>query len=246
MKTKKTLKKYFFFLAISLILCVISLYIYKNDSNYSSEARNFEKIKQSKYLNVITTYNNVSNGGAEEIRKKTKKLSDSLKIEVRISFEDNYQKALNKLKTGQADMLAFYTPKISNIDTTQLIFIENKIIDPIYLVQSLDSTKMIKTQNELANKTITLPLGSEYKIFVDHLSDYIGETINISYDSLYNYEQLIMKVSFGKIDYTLCPNELKCQLSGKIDNVNMDLPISYDIMGGWIIRRNCSELKKIL
>lgn len=246
MKAKKTIIIYLVLLAVSLILCFIFYGIYRKNTYQGYESRGFDEIKKSRCLNIVTTYNNMCNGGVEDIRIKTKKISDSLGLEVRITFEDNYKKALDQLLRGETDILAFYTPKISNVDTTHIMFIENKIINPVYLVQRNDSATMINTQNELANKTITLPLGSEYKIFVNHLSDYIGENINISYDSLYNYEQLILKVSLGKIDYTLCPNDLKERLSDKIADVNMDIPLSYDIMGGWIIRKNCKELKSCI
>lgn len=246
MRGKKTITLYFVLLVVALLLCVISFNIHTKKTYYYGNIRNFDDIKNSGIINVLTKYSNIHNGGLEDIRKKTKRMSDSLGIEVRITFEDNYNKAIKQLLSGKTDILAFYTPQISNLDTTMIMFIEDKIVKPIYLVQRIDSSSVINTQKELANKTITIPLGSEYKIFINSLSDYIGENINITYDSLYNYEQLVIKVGLGKIDYTVCPNDIKEQLSGKISNVNMDIPLSFDIMGGWIIRKNCRELKHLV
>lgn len=252
LKTTKYLKFYTLLLAIIIIIIYLGSVIPKKDMvSNAYHARTLKEIKSDSLIFITTTFdknlidsnNYITNAN---ILKESRRISKTLGVEVRITFEDNYRIALQKLKSGQTDIIANFIPQTIDIDTTNIIFVKEQVSDPIYLVQRNDSANLIRNQLEIGGKTITLPKGSEYYLFIKNLSEYIGDSIGIEYDDLYNYEQLAIKVSEKKIDYTICRQSEKETLQKILPSINTTLPISYHMVGGWVIRSNCYDLKNIL
>lgn len=255
MKRKKQLSLYLGLLLLASLLMTLCYRLSQRKEQSSKEQlleRDLPEIVSSGVLRVVTTLD----GGHDAfsflqegstLRSKIQRLSDSLGVDVALGYDNDYARALEQLLSGEVDIVAREVPLTTMIDTTLLSVLELSILPPIYLVQRSDTATLITRQVDLAAKTITLPDDSPYKMFVEHLSDDIGANIHIQTDSLYALEQLALQVMTGKIDYTICREDDRERLvelsKGTLD---VSLPISFSMRGGWLVRKSSVKLLKAL
>lgn len=252
---KKERKKNIYLYIALLVFVLIGMYNLNKYSSANTETRkeiilrDLDEIKSSKQITIARALFDEGINSSKENEKthnKFIKIADSLGVELRIDFEDNAKRLLEKLSNNEIDIIASKIPKSIDIDSSKYQYLAMQNIKPIYLVQRKDSISMLSRQIDLAKKTITLPLGSEYAVFIKDLSEYIGEDIHIKYDSTYNYQQLAVLVSSGKIDYTVISEAEKNILKEHIDNIDMSIALSFHSRAAWLIRKDSKKLYEYL
>lgn len=176
------------------------------------------------------------------LKKLMEKLRKRSSLEVELRLEDNTHKALDQLLASKVDLVLHSIAHTSRLDSNAFVWLHEVVAEPIYLVQRQDSSQQLKKQLDLEHQTITLPLGSPMKIFVEHIADEMGVELHTEEDSLYNTEQLIMKVQAGSIDYTLCSGEEAKTYRNRFPTLDFNLPISHNLRRGWIARKATLQL----
>lgn len=156
-------------------------------------------------------------------------------IAVEVRLEPRLDHLLDSVDAGRIDLLAGHLPRTSQIDTLRFGWVRSIITDPVLLVQRRDTASLIGSQLDLSGKTIALPRGSAYKLFVDHLSDEIGSEIyTAEYDEV-DTDSLMHLVEVGTIDFTLCPSSRARYYTKIYPALDISLPITYTLRSGWVL-----------
>ncbi len=242
------MKRRYIYIALAVLILLGFLFFgLLNKSKHLEQSnpkdRDYQEVVESATLKVLTSYSAYSRG--EEQKQELSRFIDFVKQEkglnVKLTKENSRPLALQKLLSGEVDLLAEKIVLTAKIDTAHFVALNEEFCEPIYLVQRNDSL-CIKSHFDLANKEIYLPKDSELELFVEHLSKEIAEPVSVKIDPLYATEQLILKVLNGKIDYTLCSAEEARYYSEQFPNLDISLPISFSLRRAWLVRKSSKEL----
>lgn len=202
----------------------------------TSTARDLPEIQAEGTLRLLTSYQ-----GAEQGYKLAQKLGQKLFLKVDVHLEDNTAKALELLNQKDVDLVLLSLVRTTAIDSLRYRWVQERVSGPVYLAQRQDSLRL-KRQLDIAGKTITIPRQSPLALFAQHLAEELGDSIHIAQDPLYNTEQLLMLVSTGRIDYTLCTQEETELYAPLFPQLDLSLPISYALRRGWLVRAESQVL----
>lgn len=210
-------------------------------------SRDWPEIQREGVLRILSSY---SDGGVSvqdgertgTIYELAQELTARSGLRVEVVLENDWSKATQWLYSGRIDLLARPLAHTSEVDTLHFRPWRVRSAAPLYLVQRRDSAHLIRQQLELAGKQIVLPKASPYQLFLQHLSEEIGETIQLSYDSLYPSEQLAMRVAAGSIGYTLATAQEAARYRKLFPELDCSLPLSYSLREVWLLRRSSPQL----
>lgn len=204
--------------------------------------RDYPQIQAEGILRILATYEDFKTSELEpnaqsEALGLANHIGELSGLTINVLLEDNADKALEMLRLQQVDVIAQPIVRTAGIDTTQFVWINDMTTGPVYLVQRRDSL-LIDKQLYLAGKTVHLPKGSPLGLFIQHLSEEIGDSIYIAEDPIYNTEQIVMQVASGGIAYTLCSEHEARHYRRLYPDLDISLPVSYSLRRGWLVRRS--------
>ncbi len=155
-------------------------------------------------------------------------------------------KALDNLENGTYDLLA---GEVANTSDTQKRFLCSDVVflDKQVLVQRKDARghTRVKSQLDLAGKTVWIVKGSPMQERVEALSREIGDTIHIKAESHYGPEQLFLKVVTREIDYAVINSLIAHQLAKKYEGkVDVSRDISFSQLQSWVMKKSDKKLCK--
>ncbi len=146
--------------------------------------------------------------------------------------------ALNDLNSGRYDMLIAQFP-VTKENREEYLFSDELYLDRQVLVQRADSAGnvKVKTQLDLAGKTLWVVKGSPMRDRIESLAREIGDSIMVAEDAVYGPEQLFMRVAAGEIDYAVVNETVARSLAPKYRSVNIDTDISFTQFQSIIIKK---------
>lgn len=250
---KRRLYLYIVLLGGTLITMLL-LRGYTRDSSredaQSVSYRDLAEIQHEGILRVVAPYNFVPLDSLKTSGKSSlpfiQELARQLKVQVELVLEDNTAKAIQMLKENRVDLVLSLVERTSDIDSVSLVWLNDNVSEPIYLVQRKDTTLSIRKHSDLNEVRITLPQNSTLKLFVSHLSDELGLNIYVDEDTIYNTEQLITLVNSGKIQYTICRGEDVQRYQAYFPNLDFSIPLSHSLRRGWLLRSSSPTLRDSL
>lgn len=74
------------------------------------------------------------------------------------------------------------------------------------------------------------------------MSHEIGDTIFVIENKIYDFEQLVMMVASGEIEYTVCDEKIAIQLSEKLPEIDIETDISFTQIESWAVRKDSPVL----
>ena len=179
-----------------------------------------------------------------------KAFSDNIGIDLEIITENQLDKSLELLKTGQADLLAQgLTVNTSRkkdiyfseaIDETRQVLVQRKPRNWRSLTADAVNKKLIRNQLDLARKTIYVQTGSAHVERLLTLASELGDSINII-EVPFESEKLIQNVAEGLIDYTICDENIALVNSTYYRNIDVATPVSFPQKLAWGVRKENSE-----
>lgn len=233
---------------LALLLAALGLMYWLNRSAQEASKtedrqllpRDYAEVKAEGKLRVLAPYylSRLGKGDKHNLQSFMAKLGKRSGLEVQMLLEDNTHKALEMLIRGEVDLVLHSVERTSLLDSTSFVWLSEDVAEPIYLVQLPDSIGQIVPQLGLGGTTIVLPQGSSLALFVQHLADELGLELKLKEDSLYNTEQLIIKVQAGSIDYTLCSGEERKYYTNLFPQLDFSVPMSHNLRKGWLARRS--------
>jgi membrane-bound lytic murein transglycosylase F len=147
---------------------------------------------------------------------------------------------VHKLQQGEGDLIAYPLPITKRLKDS-ILFCGEDIITHQVLVQrnSNKNLKALTNVTELIGKHVYVKPG-KYLNRLKNLDKELGGGIlihEVTSDSI-SLEDLIMQVSNGTIDYTLCDNDLARLNKTYYPNLNVQMAISFDQRASWAVRKS--------
>ncbi|MGI6073747.1 MAG: transglycosylase SLT domain-containing protein [Fermentimonas sp.] len=167
-----------------------------------------------------------------------KSFCDDHSLNVKIIVAENVKSLIEKLKKGEGDVIAYNLP-ITNQMRDSIIFCGYKQVSHQVLVQQVrEYDMMVKDVVDLIGRTVTVIEDSKYLDRIKNLNDELGGGIVIEVDAEDSLvvEDLIRGVSQGKIDYTVSEDDLAKLNQTYFNNIDVQLPISFDQRSSWAVR----------
>ena len=231
-----------------ILLCCVFGCRNKHHGEKNETARDLPQIKDSGELVVLTLYSSTSYfiyrgqemGFQYELSEQFAK---SLGLKLRIEVARNVRELIQKLQSGEGDMIAYNLPITKEWKDSLLYCGEDIITHQVIVQQGNGKHKPLKDVTELIGKDIYVKPGKYYNRLVN-LNNELGGGIHIhkiTGDSV-TTEDLITQVAQGKIPYTVADNDLAKLNKTYYPNLNIDLSISFDQRSSWAVRKDSPEL----
>ena len=95
----------------------------------------------------------------------------------------------------------------------------------------------IRNQLDLAQKRLHIIPDESTQLRIKNLSHEIGDTIYTIEEELYGYEQLIILVAKGEIDFAVCNQDIARQMSQTYPEIDIETDISFTQFQSWAVRK---------
>ena len=237
-----------------LLTCLLlfSLLACKNAQTSKTDVNVYDlpQIKDSGELVVLTLYSSTSYfiyrgqemGFQYELSQQ---FARSLGLKMRVEVAKNIPELVSKLKEGKGDMIAYSLPVTKKMKDSLTYCGLEVITHQVVVQQNNGKTDPLKDVTQLIGKDVYVKPGKYYDRLVN-LDKELGGGIKIhkvTSDSI-SAEDLITQVADGKIQYTVCDNDLAKLNSTYYSNINIELSVSFDQRASWAVRNDCPLLAK--
>ena len=158
-----------------------------------------------------------------------------------MSFNDR----LEGLANGRFDVIAYRFEATSELKDS-LLETSPIVLNRQVLVQrktdSPDDSLFIKSQLDLAGKTLNVVEGSPSILRIRNLGSEIGDTIYIKEVEKYGSEQLIALVAHGDIDYAVCEESIARAAADSLPQIDINTAISFTQFYSWGVSKQSPVL----
>ncbi len=163
----------------------------------------------------------------------------SLGVKLKIEIADNPQKLQQMLLQGKGDIIVYNLP-ITLEGRNSLLYCGEETVSHQVLVQRGGRHNTpLKDVTQLIGKTVYVKPGRSLNR-LRNLNKELGGGIiihEVSTDSL-TEEDLISQVALGKIDYTICDNEVAKLNRTFYPQLNIQLQVGLDQRSAWAVRKD--------
>ncbi len=208
--------------------------------------RDYPEIIASGVLNAVTEYNAISyhvdsgqiTGFDYELLQA---FAQEKNLEARIAPEMSFTNRLQSVLKGQYDILATGT-LVNSTSKDSLLFTRPIQLSKQVLVQraaqSDTDSAYIKSQLQLAGKTLYIVKGSPSILRLHHLMEEIADSIYIKEVELYGPEQLLAMVANKDIDYAVCDESIALASCQDFLNLDIKTDISFTQFYSWGVSKS--------
>ncbi len=177
-------------------------------------------------------------------------------VELEISVSNNIQDNIDCILADNGCDLIAQSLWVSASGRQQLLFTESHDQSRLMLVQRKPESwrhmsgreldhHLIRSQLDLAGKTVYVPDNPVFVTRLHHLIEEIGDTIYIVKSGL-DIEELIEQVAKGKIDYTIGDEALARLNQMYYANIDVQTPISFYQNLAWAVRPGANDLAEAI
>ena len=225
-------------------ICMLACRQQPQQTVTDTEHYDLPQMKDSGVLVALTLYSSISYfdyrgepmGFQYELAKQ---FAQSLGLKLKIETAHSTQELVKKLLHGEGDLIAYPLPVTKEFKDS-VTFCGEDIVTHQVLVQRKDTKKQpaLTDVTELIGKDVYAKPGKHFNRLAN-LNDELGGGIRIhkvTNDSI-SHEDLIMQVSNGTIDYTICDNDLARLNKTYYTNLDISLPVSFDQRASWAVRK---------
>lgn len=246
------IKKLFRYL-VPVVIVLALLFSLRNSEKKEKPVghpRDYAAIAKEGILRVATEYNSISfyvdgdtvSGFHYELIEAFAR-DKGLKVEVNplMSFEER----LKGLSEGQYDVIAYGILATSELKDS-LLLTSPIVLNKQVLVQrkgnSENDSLYIRSQLDLARRTLHVVKGSPSILRIRNLGNEIGDTIYIQEIEKYGDEQLIALVAHGDIDYAVCDESIAEAAADSLPQIDINTAISFTQFYSWAVSKQSPVL----
>lgn len=167
-------------------------------------------------------------------------------LQASIAPEMSFDKRLQGLASGTYDIIAHGILATSELKdslllTTPLVLNREVLVQrkPAYLS---DSSMFIRSQLNLAEKTLHVVKSSPSLLRIHNLGNEIGDTIYVEEVEKYGPEQLIALVAHGDIDYAVCDESIARAAADSLPQIDINTAISFTQFYSWGVSKHSPAL----
>jgi membrane-bound lytic murein transglycosylase F len=179
-----------------------------------------------------------------------KSFSDQVGVDLEIVTENNFGKASEMLKRGDADLLTLGFSidstrmkdilLTSPIMQTRQVLVQRKPVNWRTMTKYETEKHLVRSQIDLAKKTVYIQEGSYHFERMFSHADKLADSVNVV-EVPYESEKLIQHVAKGEIDYTVCNENLALVNSTYFPEIDVSTTVSTSGDIAWGVRRNNSD-----
>ena len=211
--------------------------------------RDYAEIKESGILHAATEYNSISfyvdgdtvSGFHYELIEA---FARDKGLQVQVSPVMSFNQRLEGLANGTYDVVAYGIPATSELKDS-LLLTSPIILSKQVLVQRKvgeNDSLAIRSQLDLAGKTLNVVKGSPSILRIRNLSNEIGDTIYVNEIEKYGSEQLIAMVAHGDIDYAVCDEGIARMAVDSRPQLDINTAISFTQFYSWGVSKQSPAL----
>ena len=236
------------YVAMGIIAACITTFFLKKEKH--GHPRDYAEIATEKIIRAATEYNSISfyvNGDTlsgfhyELIEAFARYHGWKAAITPEMSFD----KRLEGLADGVFDVIAYGILATSELKDSLLLttpIVLNKQILVQRKATSPTDSIFVKSQLDLAGKTLHVVKGSPSILRIHNLGNEIGDTIYIKEIDKYGSEQLIALVAHGDIDYAVCDESIARIVSDSFPQIDINTDISFTQFYSWGVSKQSPVL----
>ena len=247
---KSTVKKYLKYLWIGII-CFVALLLWpQKKEKPDGQPRDWSEIVASGVIRAATEYNSISfYVDSDTISGFHYELIEAFArdkgLEAKVTPVMSFNERLKGLEDGRYDVIAYGILATSELKDS-LLLTSPIILSKQVLVQrkatSEEDSLFIKSQLDLAGKTLHVVKGSPSILRIRNLSNEIGDTIYIDEIEKYGSEQLIALVAHGDIDYAVCDESIARSAVDSLPQLDINTAISFTQFYSWGVSKQSPVL----
>ncbi len=242
-------------LVIVIGLAVARQFYYMKDEDPSKDA--FLKIRERGYLIALTDKNSLDyfiyRGEPMGFQLKLlRSFADYLDVPLKIIATNDISKLYYYLDMNVGDVIACNLPvtgegkrKVHFSETllgTRLVLVQRKSGDN----KKTRASKMIRSPSDFSGDTLYLQRNLFVRPLLARFLNRSGRNLTVIEESEKNAEQLISMVAEGKIDYTICDENVVMMVKRAYPNLDAEYSLSGFLNYGWaVVHSSDSLLMKI-
>lgn len=239
---KRNYKKYSLFASGVILAGICIVWLNRKPANETYHPRDYEEIIRSGVLRVVTEYNAVSfyvdgdtvSGFHYDLIRA---FARDKGIKAEIVPEMSFAKRIEELESGKFDVLANST-LITTESKDSILFTHPIVLSKQVLVQrKVTDSLFIKSQLDLARRTLYVVKGSPAILRIRNLGNEIGDTIYVEEIEKYGSEQLLAMVAHGDIDYAVCDETIARASIDSFPQLDINMDISFTQFYSWGVSR---------
>lgn len=245
-------KKFARYLLLGAIVAIITTYLLpdKKQADIPSP-RDYSEIQQDGTLRASTEYNSLgfyvdgdtlSGFHYELINAFARAHGLKLSLTPEMSFE----KRIQALEKGSIDIIAcdlLATTQVKDsLMLTHPILQNREVLVQRKITTPADSSRFVRTQLDLAGKTLHIVKGSPVSLRIHNLANEIADTIYIEEIEKYGPEQLVSLVAHGDIDYTVCNESIARSAADSLPQIDLSTAISFTQFYAWAVSKHSPVL----
>lgn len=229
-------------LVLIVIGTLIAHFLLPKKEKPQGTPRDYAEIAAEGILHASTEYNSISFYVDDDTLsgfhyKLIEAFARDHGLQTAISPEMSFDKRLEGLANGTYDVIAYGILATSELKDS-LLLTTPIVLNKQVLVQrkpqtAADSSQFIKSQLDLAGKTLHVVKGSPTALRIRNLGDEIGDTIYIQEVEKYGSEQLIALVAHGDIAYAVCDESIAQAAADSIPQIDINTAISFTQFYSW-------------
>ncbi|WP_291530759.1 transporter substrate-binding domain-containing protein [Bacteroides sp. UBA939] len=234
---------------MGIIAALVATFFLKKEKP-QGHPRDYAQIATEKVIRAATEYNSISyyvdgdtlSGFHYELIEA---FAHGHGWKVDITPEMSFEKRLEGLANGKFDVIAYSIPVNSELKDSLLLTVPI-ILNKEVLVQrkstSPTDSLYIKSQLDLARKTLYVVKGSPAILRIRNLGNEIGDTIYTEEIEKYGPEQLISLVAHGDIDYAVCDESIARAAADSLPQIDINTSIGFTQFYSWGVSKQSPVL----
>lgn len=240
--------KYLRYVVLGLI-SVLVVTFWPRKEKPQGHPRDYAEIEESGILHAATEYNSISfyvdgdtvSGFHYELIEA---FARDKGLQVQVSPVMSFNQRLEGLANGTYDVVAYGIPTTSELKDS-LLLTSPIILSKQVLVQRKaeeNDSLAIRSQLDLAGKTLNVVKGSPSILRIHNLSNEIGDTIYVNEVAKYGSEQLIAMVAHGDIDFAVCDESIARMAVDSLPQLDINTAISFTQFYSWGVSKQSPAL----
>lgn len=237
------------YVAMGIIAACITTFFLKKEKKHG-HPRDYAEIATEKIIRAATEYNSISfYVDGDTLSGFHYELIEAFACDhgwkAAITPEMSFDKRLKGLADGEFDVIAYGILATSELKDSLLLttpIVLNKQILVQRKATSPTDSIFVKSQLDLAGKTLHVVKGSPSILRIHNLGNEIGDTIYIKEIDKYGSEQLIALVAHGDIDYAVCDESIARIVSDSFPQIDINTDISFTQFYSWGVSKQSPVL----
>lgn len=243
MKKAKLLK----YVILGLIAAFAATFFFEKKEKPKGHPRDYAEIAAEGIIHASTEYNSISfHVDGDTLSGFHYELIEAFArdhgLQAAISPEMSFDKRLENLANGRCDVIAYGILATSELKDSLLlttpIVLNKQVLVQRGLDYVSDSSLFIKSQLDLAGKTLHVVKGSPSILRIHNLGNEIGDTIYVKEIEKYGPEQLIALVAHGDIDYAVCDESIARTATDSLPQIDINTAISFTQFYSWGVSKH--------